>query len=114
MKKILFLSTLASFLSCNNTKPTFLNCSETTYNYNKEAADRIIGTDIKKGSFSVEVSDTFVKIIDQNGKENVLKNDNGYSLTNKKVGDTLVIEHLPTEQTPEEILKFGTTYKFYN
>lgn len=114
MKKILFLAASALFLSCNNSKPSYTKCIETTYNFNKEAKNRLIGSDNTEGIFAVEIIENTIKITNTTGKETVLNSDNGYSLTNKKSGDTLVIEHLPTEATPAETLKFGTTYKFYN
>lgn len=112
MKKIL-LAISALFLSCNS-KPAFTKCIETTYNLNKEAKNRIVGSETKEGNYTIEVTEATIKITDNTGKETVLNNDNGYSLTNKKSGDTLVIENLPTENTPSEILKFGVEYKFYN
>lgn len=114
MKKILFVPALALLLSCNNGKTTYTKCEQTTYNFNKEAANQLISAENKEGSFTVEVTGNSIKIIDNTGKEKVLKNDNGYSLINKKSGDTLIIENLPTQETPDNILKFGATYKFYN
>lgn len=114
MKKVLFIAVSAMFLSCNESKPTYINCIETTYNLNKEAKEKVVGIDKTKGSFKVEITEGIIKITDDKSKETVLNNDNAYSLTNKKSGDTLIIEHIPTENTPAEILKFGSEYKFYN
>ncbi|OWP76856.1 hypothetical protein [Flavobacterium oreochromis] len=114
MKKLLFIVASALFSSCKDSKPTYTKCVETTYNFNKEATNKVVGTDTKEGGFTVEISAESIKITDNTGKETVLNSDNGYSLTNKKSGDTLVIENLPTDNTPSEVLKFGTTYKFYN
>lgn len=114
MKKLLFIAASALFSSCKDSKPTYTKCIETTYNYNKEAVNKIVGNDTKAGEFTIEITAESIRIIDNTGKETVLNSDNGYSLTNQKSGDTLVVENLPTEKTPSEILKFGTTYKFYN
>lgn len=114
MKKIALFSILALILSCNNNKTTYKNCSETTYNLNKEASSTIVGTDNKKGVFIVFTAGNTVKITDNLGKETVLTNNNGYSLKNEKSGDTLIIKNFPTDATPDNVLKFGTEYKFYN
>jgi hypothetical protein len=113
MKKILFIAASALFLSCNDSKPIYTKCIETTYNLNKEAINKIIEVNKKEGHFTVEVNADLIKITDDTGKETVLNNDKGYSLTSKKIGDTLVVENLPTETTPSEVLKYGSQYKFY-
>ena len=114
MKKLLFITLSALFLSCTNSKPTYTKCIETTYNFHKEAANKVIGNENTEGSFTVEISNETIKIIDNKGKETLLKKDDGYSLINKKIGDTLIIENFPTENTPLEVLSYGTEYKFYN
>jgi hypothetical protein len=115
MKKISLLVALALFLSCNESKPIYSKCIEIGYNFNKEAANEIMSVDTLNGTFNVEISSELVKITDQNGKENVLKNnDTGFLVTNKMVGDTLVIQYFPTAKTPSNVLKFGSEYKFYN
>lgn len=114
MKKIALFSVLASILSCNSNQPSYKKCTETTFNFNKEASSQIVSSDNKDGEFVVNQSENKITIIDNLGKETVLTNDNGYSLTNEKVGDTLTIKYFPTDETPSEVLKFGTEYKFYN
>lgn len=114
MKKIAVLPILALLLSCNNTKQTYTRCIETTYNFHKEAINKVIGCDSTEGSFTVEITNDVIKIIDNKGKERLLNKNDGYSLINKKHGDTLVIENLPTENTPLEVLSYGFEYKFYN
>ena len=37
----------------------------------------------------------------------------GYKLSNSMSGDTLILKHMPTNATPDEILKYGIEYKFY-
>lgn len=113
MKKIALLSFLASILSCNSNQPSYKKCTETTFNFNNQASSKVVSSDNKEGSFIVEQSENKITITDNLGKETVLTNDNGYSLTNEKVGDTLIIKYFPTDTTPSEILKFGTEYKFY-
>lgn len=114
MKKILFIAAKALFLSCNDSKTTYTKCTETTYNFHKEAANKVIESENTEGSFTVEISNEIIKITDNKGKETLLKKDDGYSLINKNNGDTLVIENFPTENTPLEVLSYGTEYKFYN
>lgn len=114
MKKILFVAASALLLSCNNSKPTYTKCIETSYNLNKEAIDKVIGINKTEGGFTVEITKNIIKIIDNKGKETLLNDNNGYSVTNKMIGDTLVIQNLPTESTPLNILKYGNEYKFYN
>ncbi len=105
---------MALFLSCSNSEPTYTNCIQSTFNFNNEAANRLLESDKKEGRFTIELSSNLVKITDEKGNIKVLNTDKGYTVTNKKSGDTLVVEHLPTENTPSEILKFGSEYKFYN
>ncbi|WP_268848126.1 hypothetical protein [Flavobacterium aestivum] len=114
MKKILAISVTTLFLSCNNSGKTYTKCIETSYNLNKEAIDKVISVNKTDGGFTVEIVNNTIKIVDKNGKETLLNDDNGYSVANKMIGDTLVIESLPTEATPSNILKYGNEYKFYN
>jgi hypothetical protein len=114
MKKLLFIAASALFSSCKHSKHTYTKCIETTYNYNKEAVNKVVGNDIKEGEFTIEINAKSIRITDNTGKETVLNSDKGYLLTSKKSGDTLVVENLPTEKTPSDVLKFGTTYRFYN
>lgn len=111
MKKILILPIVAFFLSCNS-EPKYANCIETTFNLNKEAANKVVGIDITKGNYTIEIANE-IKI---NGLKEalILDQNNGYSVTNEMSGDTLIIKHLPTENTPSNVLKFGSEYKFYN
>lgn len=113
MKKIILTVALFTTLfSCNDSKPTYTNCIETSYNFNKEANNRVLSIDTLKGNFAVEIAND-IKITGFS-KELILNTENEYSLTNKKSGDTLIIQNLPTENTPSNVLKFGTEYKFYN
>lgn len=111
MKKILILPIVAFFLSCNS-EPKYANCIETTFNFNKEAASKVVQIDTTKGNYTIEIANE-IKI---NGlkEELILDQNNGYSVTNEMSGDTLIIKHLPTENTPSNVLKFGSEYKFYN
>lgn len=111
MKKILILPIVAFFLSCNS-EPKYANCIETTFNLNKEAANKVVGIETTKGNYTIEIANE-IKI---NGfdEETILKEENGYSVTNEMSGDTLIIRYLPTENTPSDVLKFGSEYKFYN
>lgn len=111
MKKLLILPLMAFFLSCNS-ESKYTNCIETTFNLNKEAINKVVEIDTTKGNYTIEITNE-IKI---NGfdKETILKEENGYSVTNKISGDTLTIQHLPTENTPSNVLKYGSEYKFYN
>lgn len=114
MKKTLFISTMALLLSCSNSETKYTKCVETSFNFNKQSANKIVGTEKKEGSFKIELGNDLIKIIDEKGESREFNTNNGYSLTHKKSGDTLIIQNLPTESTPSEILKFGFEYKFYN
>lgn len=111
MKKILALPILAFLLSCNS-GTQYVNCTETSFNFNKDAMNEVVEVKKTKGNYTIN-SGTETNII---GFENetILKEDLGYSVTNKMNGDTLVIQHFPTENTPSNVLKYGTEYKFYN
>lgn len=111
MKKLLILPLMAFFLSCNS-EPKYTNCIETTFNLNKEAINKVVEIDTTKGNYTIEIANE-IKI---NGfDEQIILNDEGsYQATNKMSGDTLIIQHLPTENTPSNVLKYGSEYKFYN
>jgi len=111
MKKILALPLLAFLLSCNS-GTQYTNCTETTFNFNKEAANKVVGIETTKGNYTVETANG----VTINGLKEalILDENNGYSVINKMSGDTLIIQHFPTENTPSEVLKFGSEYKFYN
>jgi PDZ domain-containing secreted protein len=114
MRKTIILAAVIMFISCNNSANTYTKCIETSYNLNKETIDKVISINKTDGGFTVEILNNTIKIVDKNGKETLLNDDNGYSVTNKMIGDTLVIGYLPTENTPSNVLKYGSEYKFYN
>jgi hypothetical protein len=111
MKKNLILPIVAFFLSCNS-EPKYTNCIETTFNLNQESVNKVVQSDTTKGNYTIEIANE-IKI---NGfDKGILLNDqSGYSVTNKMSGDTLIIQHLPSKNTPSNVLKFGSEYKFYN
>ena len=111
MKKILALSITTLLLSCNS-GTQYTNCTETTFNFDKEAAKRVVETNTTKGTYTIETANE----VTINGLKEalVLDENNGYSVINKMSGDTLIIQHFPTENTPSNVLKFGSEYKFYN
>lgn len=111
MKKILVLPILALLLSCNS-ETQYTNCAQTTFNFNKEATSKWVETEKTKGTYLIEMAKD-VKIMGLK-EDLILDENNGYLVTNKMSGDTLIIQHFPTENTPSEVLKFGTEYKFYN
>jgi hypothetical protein len=133
MKKILGLSITALLLSCSSS-PTYTKMVELSYNFNRNAANLIMESDTLKGDFTqvrdgkkLFVNDSngqfflklsnnpnSIELIDNEGKGSKLEENRGFKITNKMVGDTLVIQYFPTESTPSSILKFGTEYKIYN
>ena len=111
MRKTLILPVIAFFLSCNKATE-YTNCTKTTFNLNQEAISKVIEIDTTKGNYTIEIA----KEIKINGfeKEIILNDEGGYLPTSKMSGDTLIIRHLPTENTPSDVLKYGSEYKFYN
>lgn len=134
MKKILILPMMAFFLSCNNTKPTYTRMIETSYNFNESAANLIMETDTFSGEYSeikkdgntfiyenntdfminVSQDNTLLEVVESTTKGNKFLLQNGFEITNKKAGDTLIIQYFPTENTPSSVLKFGIEFKLYN
>lgn len=133
MKKTLILPIVAFFLSCNS-KPTYTKMVETTYNFNKMAGNAILKTDTIKSDFieadkngstfiyddngdyiiNVSANPNKIEIVESETKGSKWLEERGFKITNEKIGDTLVIRYFPTKNTPSNILKFGTEYKFYN
>lgn len=131
MKKVLALPLMALLLSCSS-KPNYTKMVETTYNFNNMAASLIMESDTIVGSyieadkdgatfiyennsdFILKASTNSIEIMESKEKGNKLIEDRGFEITNKKVGDTLIIQYFPTESTPASVLKFGTEYKFFN
>lgn len=132
MKKILTLSLTTLLLSCSS-NTDYTKMVELTYNFNNKAANLIMESDTLKGDFTQVKDSEKLSIIDSNGEFFLKLSDNpnsiemidkegegrkweenrGFKITNKMVGDTLIIQYFPTESTPSSILKFGTEYKFY-
>jgi hypothetical protein len=110
MKKILTLSIMACFLSCD-TESSYTKCIETTFNFNDEAKNKVVSVDTIEGNFTIKTASE-VSIIGFD-KEVVLDAKNGYLPKQERKGDTLIIQYFPTEYTPSNVLKFGTQYKFY-
>lgn len=135
MKKILF-TTLSSalFLSCTNSKPTYTKMIETSYNFNQNASNPIMSSDTLKGEYSevnkegnififennsdfminVSEGNTLLEVVESKTKGSKFIIQNGFEITNKKAGDTLIIQYLPTKDTPASVLKFGIEFKLYN
>lgn len=133
MKKILALSITALLSSCSS-NPDYTKMVELTYNFNNKAANLIMESDTLKddftqvkdgdklyvdasnGQFFLKLSNNpnTIEMLDNEGSGSKLEENRGFKITNKMVGDTLVIQYFPTESTPSSILKFGTEYKFYN
>ncbi|WP_452219938.1 hypothetical protein [Lacinutrix salivirga] len=137
MKKQLFPLLILSLIlfSCGNSteKCQYTKMMTVSYNFNKEASSKIIGVDTTSGCYSITKENNTADLKDSKNKFRILiksnpnvfeitdgeKNriwneENGYKLGNAMSGDTLILRYVPTKNTPENILKFGTEYKFYN
>jgi len=135
MKKLLVLPTLALIVSCSS-KPSYTKMVETTYNFNSSAVNLILESDsitsdfveIVKGdtTFVMDLDGKFIMKLLKNSVPNTIEmintqgvgskivEERGFKISNKKVGDTLIIQYFPSKETPLNVLKFGTEYKFYN
>lgn len=144
MKKtfcILIASLSLAFVSCNSSteKCQYSNMISTTYNFNKNASSKIVSIDSLSGCFTAGRKmngDKLEKVLIKNTKSdfeiianfspkkefevirgekrNTIDEKNAYYLNVEIIKDTLLVEILPTEYTPDNILKFGTRYKFFN
>lgn len=104
-----------------------------SYNFNNEASSKIISIDTISGCYSITKDNNTADLKDSKNNFKILiktnpnifeitdgdknrtcKEERGYKLGNTMSGDTLILRHVPTSSTPDNILKFGTEYKFYN
>lgn len=130
MKKTLALPILALLASCT-TQPNYTKMVVKSYNFNKYAANLVMSSDTTSGSyieadkdgtvfvyddntdFILNASDTTIEIAESKTKGNKWVEERGFEVTHKKKGDTLIIQYFPTDKTPDNVLKFGSEYKFY-
>lgn len=134
MKKLLLpLSIL--FLACGSDaeKCQYSNMVTTSYNLNKGVTKLISSQDTLKGCFSITKSDKQAElkdsksnfsiqistapnqlIINEGGSQRTWTETRGFKISNEMKGDTLILRYMPTNDTPDVVLKFGTEYKLYN
>ena len=114
------------------TKCQFTKKATTTYNFN-QGLPVVASSETVEGCYSITKTDTEAELNDTANKFSIKittappaffitdgdatrdwKEVNGFKVSNTMSGDTLILRYMPTEATPESVLKFGAEYKFYN